>query len=146
MAILQLQERGLLDVKDPIGKYFASAPADKRGITIWQLMKHRPPVVAVIDGLISALNSGDTASLRRFISAHFASGPDAPTAEQRMERIGGLHGELGNLRVTGMVANEDGTVEVTVQTEREGQAQLLMDIEKSKPYRIRRMGVQIGGD
>ena len=40
VAILQLKERGLLDLSDPIGKYFPSAPADKRSITIAQLLDH----------------------------------------------------------------------------------------------------------
>ena len=41
VAILQLQERGLLTVDDKLGKFFPEAPADKKDITIRQLMKHR---------------------------------------------------------------------------------------------------------
>ena len=40
VALLQLQERGRLNVEDAIGKYFPDAPADKRAITIWQLVTH----------------------------------------------------------------------------------------------------------
>ena len=41
VAILQLQAAGKLSLSDPIGKYFANAPADKKNITIRQLMNHR---------------------------------------------------------------------------------------------------------
>lgn len=41
VAILQLQAAGKLSMGDTLGKYFASGPADKKGITIRQLMNHR---------------------------------------------------------------------------------------------------------
>jgi CubicO group peptidase (beta-lactamase class C family) len=39
-AIMQLQERGMLSIKDSLGKYFANVPADKRGITLHALLTH----------------------------------------------------------------------------------------------------------
>ncbi|MES2176324.1 MAG: serine hydrolase domain-containing protein [Gemmatimonadota bacterium] len=41
IAILQLQQAGRLALTDSIVKYFSNAPADKRAITIRQLMNHR---------------------------------------------------------------------------------------------------------
>ena len=41
VALLQLQERGRLDMRDSLAKYFPAAPADKRGITLAQLANHR---------------------------------------------------------------------------------------------------------
>ncbi len=41
VAIFQLVEAGKLSLDDPIGKYFPEAPADKRAITIDQLLDHR---------------------------------------------------------------------------------------------------------
>ncbi len=41
VAILQLHERGKLMLTDTIGKFFPGAPADKRAITINQLLHHR---------------------------------------------------------------------------------------------------------
>ncbi|MEO8334601.1 MAG: serine hydrolase domain-containing protein [bacterium] len=41
VAVLQLQAAGKLSMGDTLGKYFASAPADKKDITIRQLMNHR---------------------------------------------------------------------------------------------------------
>ena len=41
VALLRLQQRGRLSLGDSLGKYFPSAPADKRGITLQQLVEHR---------------------------------------------------------------------------------------------------------
>ena len=40
VALLQLQERGKLSIRDSLAKFFPTAPADKRGITLWQLANH----------------------------------------------------------------------------------------------------------
>jgi CubicO group peptidase (beta-lactamase class C family) len=39
-AILALEQDGKLTVQDSLGKYFPTAPADKRGITLHQLLTH----------------------------------------------------------------------------------------------------------
>jgi CubicO group peptidase (beta-lactamase class C family) len=41
VALLRLQQRGRLSLRDSLGQYFASAPPDKRGITLQQLVEHR---------------------------------------------------------------------------------------------------------
>ena len=41
VAILQLQERGKLSITDSITKFFKEVPADKRGITLNQLLHHQ---------------------------------------------------------------------------------------------------------
>ncbi|HEU4722101.1 MAG TPA: serine hydrolase domain-containing protein [Gemmatimonadaceae bacterium] len=41
VALLRLQRRGRLRLRDSLGKYFPAAPADKRGITLQQLVDHR---------------------------------------------------------------------------------------------------------
>jgi CubicO group peptidase (beta-lactamase class C family) len=50
VAILQLHERGLLNVKDPITKYFKDVPEDKRSITIWHLLTQRSGLIDHIGG------------------------------------------------------------------------------------------------
>ncbi|CAN5451243.1 hypothetical protein BH09GEM1_BH09GEM1_36780 [soil metagenome] len=50
VAILQLQEAGRLSLGDALAKYFPAAPADKRNITIAQLMNHRAGFPAGIGG------------------------------------------------------------------------------------------------
>jgi CubicO group peptidase (beta-lactamase class C family) len=41
VALLRLQQRGRLSLRDSLGKYFPAAPADKRGITLQQIVDHR---------------------------------------------------------------------------------------------------------
>jgi CubicO group peptidase (beta-lactamase class C family) len=40
VALLQLHERGRLNIRDSLSKFFRAAPADKRNITLWQLANH----------------------------------------------------------------------------------------------------------
>lgn len=44
-VILALQEEGLLDVRDPITEYLSPVPADKRAITLHQLLTHSSGLV-----------------------------------------------------------------------------------------------------
>jgi CubicO group peptidase (beta-lactamase class C family) len=41
VSLLRLQQRGRLSLRDSLGKYFPTAPADKRGITLQQIVDHR---------------------------------------------------------------------------------------------------------
>lgn len=49
-AILVLEERGLLNVSDPLVKYFPTLPADKQGITIHFLLRHSSGLPGGIGG------------------------------------------------------------------------------------------------
>lgn len=40
VAILQLMQQRRLALGDSLGKFFPAAPSDKRGITLWQLLRH----------------------------------------------------------------------------------------------------------
>jgi len=50
VALLRLQQRGRVSLRDSLGKYFPSAPADKRGITLQQLVDHRGGFTVGIGG------------------------------------------------------------------------------------------------
>jgi CubicO group peptidase (beta-lactamase class C family) len=49
-AILKLEMMGKLEVTDPIGKHIGPVPADKRGITLHQLLTHTSGLVDVLGG------------------------------------------------------------------------------------------------
>lgn len=49
MGIFSLQERGLLSINDPISRFFPDAPADKRDITVVQLLDHVAGIPDLID-------------------------------------------------------------------------------------------------
>lgn len=59
VAILQLQERGKLKTSDPLSKFFPSAPADKRDITIDQLMNHTAGFPIGLGGDFDAVQRGE---------------------------------------------------------------------------------------
>jgi len=68
VAILQLQEQGKLRLSDSLGRFFPQAPADKRAITLNQLMEHS-------SGFEPNLAGGDFRTLARdqFLALAFAS-------------------------------------------------------------------------
>lgn len=105
-----------------------------------------PQVAAIINDFVATLNSGDNKTLLAFITDHFANGPSDPKPEDRMARIGGVHQNLGDITVQSMYDTGDGPVQVVINTKNEGMGTLLVDIDRAAPYRIKRMGVQIGGD
>ena len=55
VALLRLQQRGRLSLRDSLAKYFPTAPADKRGITLQQLVDHRGGFPIGIGGDFEAL-------------------------------------------------------------------------------------------
>ncbi|MDF0714880.1 serine hydrolase [Muricauda sp. 334s03] len=67
-AILKLQEDGKLNVQDKISKYFPEAPADKKDITIHQLLTHTSGVSPGTGGF-----RYDKASKETFLSDFFAA-------------------------------------------------------------------------
>jgi hypothetical protein len=105
-----------------------------------------PAVAAVVSGLVAALNSGDEKTLLAYITDHFDNSPSAPKPEERIARIGGLHQNLGDLTVDGMYDTGEGPVQVAIKSRNEGAGTLIVDIDRAAPYRIKRVGVQIGGD
>lgn len=105
-----------------------------------------PQVASVINGLVAAINSGDNAKLLAFITEHFANGPNDPKPGDRLARIGGLHRNLGDLTIQGLYDAGDGPVQVVVRTKNEGAGTLIVDIARTSPFRIKRIGIQIGGD
>lgn len=50
VAILQLHERGLLNIKNPITEFFKDVPEDKQGITIWHLLTQQSGLIDHIGG------------------------------------------------------------------------------------------------
>ncbi|MEP6506944.1 MAG: serine hydrolase [Gemmatimonadales bacterium] len=107
----------------------------------------KPPAAgaaAVINGLIAAMNSGNDKTLLAFITDHFDNTPSSPKPEERVGRIGGVHGNVGNMTVTGMYDSGDGPIQVTIKTENQGPGTLIVDVERGEPYKIKRLGLQIG--
>ena len=105
-----------------------------------------PQVASIINDFVTALNSGDEKVLLAFITDHFANGPSDPKPEDRIARIGSLHQNLGDITVEGMYDNDSGPIQVVIRTKNEGAGTLIVDIDRAAPYKIKRLGIQIGGD
>ena len=105
-----------------------------------------PAVADIIRELIDGINSGDRVRLRTIITARFDTSAGAPTVDERLERLASLHSNLGRLELVGMIDVEGGPVRVRIRTANEGPATMTVDIDRSSPHRIRRIGILVGGD
>ena len=92
--------------------------------------------------LVRVMNAGDRAALRRFVDARFVStGPGAVPAEQRVERIGGLRTQFGELAVRSVDASKPSEVTGLVQSTRtESWRRMTVFLNEASPARILRVG------
>jgi CubicO group peptidase (beta-lactamase class C family) len=72
-AILKLQMQGRLQLGDSLGRYFAQVPADKAGITIHDLLRHRSGLPSTVGGDYDPISEADF--IARAMSAPLQSPP-----------------------------------------------------------------------
>ena len=104
-----------------------------------------PQHVSLMEGLLKALNSGDAKVIRAFVTEHFASGPESPTVEERVERLGRMHENLGALSLTSIEVFGSGPADVAVTSGVQGRALLKVTFTPSAPLRIQALQVLLGG-
>ena len=102
-------------------------------------------LVAVLNDFVSTLNQADTASLRRFLVAHFATDPGGPTVDERVGRLGGMHDDLGMLSVESVEAFGDGPYEMRVKSSVQGLIVVSVMADHAEPYRVHGLQFRIGG-
>jgi hypothetical protein len=103
-------------------------------------------IAGILEGLIDAINGGDTVVLRKFIVEHFAEEPGAPSVDVRLERFSGTHDRLGALTIEGMDVFPDGPAEISLKSAVQGRAMLRVLIDRTAPYKIHSMQIQLGGN
>jgi hypothetical protein len=103
------------------------------------------PVEAVLRELVAALNSGDSAVVRRFILSRVAADPSAPPLEQRVQRMRAMRERLGELRVTRIETFDQGPAEVTLDTAVQGPAVLRVNVDRAAPFKIHGLQILVGG-
>ncbi len=82
-AILKLEMQGKLSVSDPISKYFAEIPRDKKEITIHQLLTHTSGLVASVG------NDYEEISEKDFLNRVFALELKSPVGQKfRYSNVG----------------------------------------------------------
>ena len=93
--------------------------------------------------LVRVMNAGDRAALRRFVDERFvSSGQGAVPAEQRVERIGSLRAQLGELTVRSVDASTPTEVTGLVQAARtESWRRMTLFLDDAQPARILRVGL-----
>jgi hypothetical protein len=103
-----------------------------------------PAIATLIRDFVNAVNGGNADSLTKFIGDNFVIDAGSPGAAQRAERFVGMHGNVGELRVTGLDQVSDEMVEASVMTANEGGATLKFAIETGAKPRIKGVQILIG--
>ena len=99
----------------------------------------------VLTELVSTINSADTASIRSFIVAHFASEPGGPTVDERVRRFGEMHENLGGISIERLEMFDDGPFDMTLKSAQQGIVLVRVMADRAEPYRIHGMQVRLGG-
>ncbi len=82
---------------------------------------------------------------RTFIADHFVQEPGAPTVEERVQRISGVHENLGNITVRKIERFDTGPVEMRLTSSVQGAVLLKVMIGRTEPYRIQGLQIMLGG-
>jgi CubicO group peptidase (beta-lactamase class C family) len=104
-----------------------------------------PEVAAMLTDLVNVINAADSSRLATFVATHFLVEPAAPSAEQRVARMLGIHRNLGSLKVAGLDQIEPGVVEMSVVTAQEGAATMKFMLDASPSPKIRGIQMLVGG-
>jgi hypothetical protein len=99
----------------------------------------------MLNEFIKAINAADSSKIAAFIAEHFLIEPGAPTAEQRVTRMLGMHQNLGELKVGGLDQIEPGVVEISVVTAAEGAATMKVLLDNSPSPKIKGIQLMVGG-
>ena len=102
-------------------------------------------IAGVLTALIKAINSGDNAALRRFITDSFVSEAGGPSVDERLQRIGRMHENLGDITIEKIQTFDQGPVEMKLRSSVQGAATLKVMMTSGEPYRIQGMQILVGG-
>ena len=102
-------------------------------------------ITALLRDFVSVANAGDSVKLRAFISTHFATDPDSPSLDERVQRFANLHETLGALSIARIERFDAESVELTVKSSLQGDVQLRVFVDEQMPPRIHAVQVRVGG-
>ncbi len=108
--------------------------------------KAAPPGMArMLVAMIEAINSGNEADLRRFITDNFASEAGGPSVDERTQRILRLHENLGAITIEKIETFDEGPVAMRLKSSVQGVGILTIMMSRSEPYRIQSVQILFGG-
>ncbi|CAN5914649.1 hypothetical protein BH11GEM2_BH11GEM2_27600 [soil metagenome] len=102
-------------------------------------------IEAILRDFVVAANSGDSAKLRSFISTRFATDPDSPSLDERVQRFGNLRETLGTLSILRIERLDEESIEVTVNSSLQGEVKMRVFTDQQMPIRIHAVQVRVGG-
>ena len=102
-------------------------------------------VAALIRDFVAAANSGDSVKLRAFIATRFATDPDSPSLDERVQRFGNLHETFGAISIERIERVDDESVEVTLKAALQREVQMRVFTDQQMPIKIHGIQVRVGG-
>ncbi|MDB4890645.1 MAG: hypothetical protein JWL61_2500 [Gemmatimonadetes bacterium] len=136
-------------IRRELGKVLGlPAPDGEPSETIAARQGGKPAPAAIetlLVDLIKTINTGNEATLRKFIGDHFASESGGPTLDERIQRISRLRENLGDISVEKIEMFAEGPVEVRLKSSVQGAAMMKVMINRAEPYRIAGLQIQLGG-
>jgi CubicO group peptidase (beta-lactamase class C family) len=111
-----------------------------------QRTSSKPPaeaVAAMLRAFVSAVNSGDAATLAAFINENFLIETGSPDAAARAQRLGALRRNAGELKIVGLDQVEAAVVEISATSANEGP--LTMRVQLTPQGKIRSVQIMVGG-
>ena len=107
------------------------------------LTAQQPTAEQTLRDLVRVMNSGDRAALRAFVEQRFVTnGPNAVSADERVNRLSNVRGRFGELAIRNVDATRAGEPSALVQSGRlESWARLTVFFDGGAPPRILRVGL-----
>jgi CubicO group peptidase (beta-lactamase class C family) len=103
------------------------------------------PAGRTIREYLEMFNKADSAAAERFFRERVAPPAGAPPPAARAARTVEIHGDLGRLTPIGYDVQPDGRIEVRMRGAGPDVAVFIFEIEPAAPYRMRSLGIRVGG-
>lgn len=135
-------------VRRELGRILGLPDPEREPETVARRKGGKPVSTAISDlvrDFVVAANSGDSVKLRSFISTRFATDPDSPTLDERVQRFSNVHETLGAITVMRIERFDEESVDVTVNSPLQGQVQLRVFVDQEMPVRIHAVQLRVGG-
>lgn len=135
-------------IRRELGKVLGLPNPDREPETVARRAGGKPAsaeITALVRDFVAAANSGDSVKLRSFISMNFATDPDSPSLDERVQRFSNLHETLGALSIERIERFDEESVEVIVNSALQGQVQLRVFVDHQLAAKIHGIQVRVGG-
>ena len=102
-------------------------------------------LVGILNEFVTTIGSGDAVRLRQFIAQHFASDADAPSVDDRVQRMNRMRENLGDISVESIEMFDQGPFEMRLKSSLQGTVIVSVMADHAEPYRIHGLQFRVGG-